>query len=71
MFIKYGTNDKVQAAAILFSFLLLPIVILCVLFSIFKGSCDILDSILDWIKYVFIMGFGAVIGRSSCDNGKN
>lgn len=71
-FLKYGTNDKVQGAAIficLFLLILFLLIIGCGAF--FSSSRDWLEKPLPWIQNTFILVVGMALGRSIKDTDKN
>jgi hypothetical protein len=63
-FIKYGTNDRTQGSAVLFSFLLLILIALLVLLGILnQDSTEVVKESLSWLKGVFTLIIGVAIGK--------
>lgn len=69
-FLRYGTEDKAHAAAVIFSSVLLLILVLLTLILMNIGdaeSCktETLKYIFEWIKSAFMLTIGVAIGTRS------
>ncbi|NGX51905.1 MAG: hypothetical protein KR126chlam5_00194 [Candidatus Anoxychlamydiales bacterium] len=64
-FLKYGTNDKFQGAAILFSFFIFILIIFTITMGfIFPSACGWSEKCLGWLQNTFILIIGVAIGKS-------
>lgn len=63
--IRYGTDDKTHAAAVVFSLLLFAVIVLVVLAGIASSDHDWTYRVLQWLGMPFSMVIGVAIGRAS------
>jgi len=64
-FLKYGTNDKFQGAAILFAlFIFILIIISIIMGFVFPSACGWSEKCLGWLQNTFILIIGVAIGKS-------
>ncbi len=64
-FIKFGTDDKFQGAAILISIFLVALCIAALLSSLHDGLQPVCDKIIGWAQPILLVVIGAAIGKSA------
>lgn len=64
-FLRFGTTDKLQGAALVVLMLLFPILILVVILGMFPASNAWADRIFGWIGPVIVLVSGVAVGRAS------
>jgi hypothetical protein len=62
--IKYGTNDKTHAAAIVFSLLILVAIVSLTLLGAPLEHREWLDEIIRWLEGAFLVALGIALGRA-------
>lgn len=67
--VKYGTNDKVQGAAILFCLLLFILITVTISVGVYHKEHYWINKIFSWLTSTFILVLGIAIGRAAVPNG--
>ena len=67
-FLKYGTNDKAHAAAIVLSMALLLAMLLLVFFGSRQGDAAWSDKAFAWLSNAFLFVAGVALGRSGVEH---
>lgn len=67
-FLKYGTNDKVHAAAIIFSLLLFIVIFLVIIVGFFCEHSEWADKVFTWLGSAFLFSLGIVFGSRDKKN---
>ena len=70
--LKYGTDDKVHAAAIFLSFVLLVVIIILIFLEFFCGTPENLlwaDKTFSWLTGTFLFVSGVALGKGSSPEG--
>lgn len=70
-FLKFGSDDKIQGAAIFVCICLTILIILVLMINTIKESSALTTAVLDWIKSPFLLALGAAVGRAGTGNGKS
>jgi hypothetical protein len=63
-YLRFGTTDKIQAAATLFALFLLAMIVLVIFAGLFSDKSQWLDKIFSWLGSAFLFLAGVAIGRS-------
>jgi membrane-associated PAP2 superfamily phosphatase len=64
-FLKYGTNDKFQGAAIFFALIVVVLIAVSLLIGCFCPEKQIwLDKHMSWLQWIFTFTIGIAIGKS-------
>lgn len=64
-FMKYGTTDKFQGAALFISILLLILFVILAIISAIRPEASLIDKAFSWVGSTFLVVVGAAIGRST------
>ena len=70
-FLKYGTNDKVHAAAIIFSLLLFTVIVLVIFIGFFCEHSEWADKVFTWLGSAFLFSLGIAFGSRDKKNIRN
>jgi hypothetical protein len=62
--IRYGTDDKTQGAAVIFSLLLFMAMCMVIVFGMTTVDHTWADKLLQWLGAVFTLVVGVAIGKS-------
>ena len=69
-FFKYGTNDKVHAAAVVFSLLLFTAIVGVLIFGLAATNAGWAEKAFNWLGSAFLFVAGVALGKGSSGNGK-
>jgi len=64
-FVKYGTNDKVHAAALILSFVLLLAVFAVIGQGFYQGEHGWADKVFSWLGSAFLFVAGVAVGKGT------
>jgi len=66
--LRYGTDDKGHAAALIFSLLVLTLILLSIVLGFFVEKEEWLDRIFSWLGSAFMFTAGIAIGGRNQEN---
>lgn len=64
-FLKFGTTDRLQGAALVVLMLLFPILIVVIVLGMFPDSNAWADRIFSWVGPVIVLVSGVAVGRAT------
>jgi hypothetical protein len=70
-FIRFGTSDKIQGAAVLLSILLLLVIAGVIVAGLYNPTSPWIDKVFGWLSAAFLFVVGVAVGRSGNQNGES
>ncbi len=66
-FVKFGTNDKLQGAAILLAIFILLLITVVIFYGMTHTTTEWNEKVFSWLSSTFLIVAGVAIGRASSD----
>jgi hypothetical protein len=66
-FLKFGTNDKLQGAAIVLAVFLLILISAITIYGISHQPSEFQDRVFNWLTNTFLVVLGVAVGRAGSD----
>jgi hypothetical protein len=67
-FLRYGTNDRFQGAAIFLGLLLIILISVVIIIGLFSSNSEWLDRVFTWLGSAFLFVAGVAVGRASSNS---